>query len=258
MTSPVTLAWAGLAALVLGVTTIVAVREPPFEQLDRPRGSADAGGDEAGEDAPRRPKKQPEAGPDDSPKPSSGKYSTAELRQMAAAFEDRVRKKDLKGGLAALELLAEADPELLREKTTREAVVDLSQTITMLPGDETERMLKVLSHKSGTAGLDILYYFVTSKGGSRIAKESERLLADEAIVERGSRAMQVAWKLCKAPCAKKKELFAEAGEHGDSRALGQLFVLNQQCSRRNRACCLHKDKELEAAITKLKERGITQ
>jgi serine/threonine-protein kinase len=116
-------------------------------------------------------------------------------------------------------------------------------------------MFDVLATKTGTAGIDILYYLVTSKGGSKASKAADAMLADPKIVARGSEAMQVAWELRNAPCAKKRDLFERAGKHGDQRTVGQLFELNRSCGRRNRSCCLHKDPDLEAAIDALKARG---
>ncbi len=170
-------------------------------------------------------------------------------------FLDRVRRNDLKGSVTSLEALAAEHPDALKDKEVREQIVELSQRVMQVRGDEPQRMFDVLAKKSGTVGIDILYYLVTSKGGSKASKAADVILADTKIVARGSEAMQIAWELRKAPCAKKKALLERASKHGDQRTIGQLFELNRSCGRRNRNCCMHKDAELEAAIDAIKARG---
>lgn len=255
------------------ILLIAAVRGPVFPDADRARGAV-SGSPEASDEGPRASSGPARGGtsaaasgsakagswglPDlpglEDDKPPSVTPAPEE-REAVKTFLDRVRKNDLKGSVAALESLAADHPSAIKDPEVKGEIVELSQRVMQTQGDLPDRMFDVLARKSGTTGIDILYYLVTSKGGSKASKVADRLLADPKVVARGSEAMRVAWELRKAPCEAKKALFARAGEHGDQRALGQLFELNRSCGRRNRSCCLHKDPGLEAAIDKMKERG---
>jgi hypothetical protein len=270
---PVHLAWGGLIAMTATIFFVAAVRGPVFPEADKPR--AAASGTSSGEDDPSGSSAGPtKGGPSVAPSGSAkaGSWGLPDLpglkddkppsvtpgpdeREAVKTFLDRVRKNDLKGSVAALEALAAEHPGAIKDAEVKEEIVELSQRVMQTQGDLPDRMFDVLARKSGTTGIDILYYLVTSKGGSKASKVADRLLADPKIVARGSEAMRIAWELRKATCEAKKPLFPRAGEHGDQRTLGQLFLLNQSCGRRNRGCCLHKDPGLEAAIDKLKERG---
>ena len=264
---PAHLAWAGFLALIAAVFTIALLRGPVFAE-GAPSVEEDRAADR--EDRDDRQEAGSRAGAPTASASGKGDWSlpklpslddpppavaTAEEREAIQTFLDRVRKNDLKGSVAALEALAEAHPSAIKDAEVREGIVDLSQRVTQTQGDLTDRMFDLLARKSGTTGIDILYYLVTSKGGSKASKIADKLLADPKVVARGTEAMQVAWALYKASCPLKKAQFARAGEHGDQRALGQLFQLNRSCGRRNRACCLHKDPALEAAIEAMKARG---
>jgi hypothetical protein len=99
----------------------------------------------------------------------------------------------------------------------------------------------------GTAGPDLLYELLTTRGGSKAAKRADELLRDEAVRSRGSPAMRVAYDLRTAKtCDAKRALYERAGEEGDRRALGQLHVLSRECGS--------SDPKLKAAIEALKKR----
>jgi hypothetical protein len=275
--NPVGLAWIGLGAMTGAIVILAAVRGPVFPDAARASAPGASSAEVAGEGEGSRSEKGDKS--DKSEKPAaSGKPGTWTLpslpgkedpekptalpsageRDAMNGFLDRVRRNDLKGSVTALEALAGSHPNALKDKEVREQIVELSQRVMLLQGDEPQRMFDVLSSKTGTTGIDILYYLVTSKGGSRAAKAAERILADPKVVERGTEAMQVAWALRNAKCEDKRKYFARAGEHGDIRTLGQLSILNRSCGRRNRGCCMHKDPDLVAAIDAMEARGFRQ
>jgi hypothetical protein len=274
--NPVGAAWAGLGAMVFAVTVLVAVRGPVFPAIPAADTAATGlvGKGPAADGEPERgssPDPSPSSGSKPPPKPGSWSIPaiipgapepeppavpTPEQREATKLFMDRVRKNDLKGSVTALEDLAAKYPWALKDRDVKEQVVELSQRVTALQSDEPDRMFAVLASKSGSVGIDILYYLATSKGGSRASKMAEEYLRDDAVVRRGSEAMRVAWELRQAKCDDKKALFARAGEHGDVRSLGQLQLLNRRCGRRNRGCCYENDKELDAAMEKFKARGL--
>ncbi len=183
----------------------------------------------------------------------------ADVRTALAELDQKHRLGDTLGAIAALEQLAAADPAQLKQAGTMDKVIDLTQRVMLLPGDASDRMFTLLTQKSGTQGLDILLYLVTNKGGSRASKMAEQLLSAPENVERGSKAMQVAWALRQAKgCDDKKALFERAGKDGDRRARGILETLNRDCNRRGRdpSCCLHKDPALLAALAAMDARGV--
>ncbi|NUO48600.1 MAG: hypothetical protein HOV80_07060 [Polyangiaceae bacterium] len=190
------------------------------------------------------------------PEPEAPAVPSPEQREATKLFMDRVRRNDLKGSVSALEDLAAKYPWALKDRDVKEEVVELSQRVTALQTDEPDRMFAVLSSKSGSVGIDILYYLSTSKGGSRASKMADEYLRDPDVVRRGSEAMRIAWELRQAKCDDKKALFPRAGEHGDVRTLGQLQLLNRRCGRRNRSCCYENDPDLDAALDQLKARGL--
>ncbi|HTJ84571.1 MAG TPA: hypothetical protein VL400_22785 [Polyangiaceae bacterium] len=273
------LAWGGIGVIVATVVVMVGVRDPVFASVDRaPKVAAsdDAGAARAGDDdaSRARPKTTGTAGsmggtkPDVFPNPFGGgtsddKSDVAPLpgqatRELAGSIDAKLRKNDLKGALDSLEKLVDTDKDAIKDPSVRESIVDLSQRVTLLTHGEPERMFGLLAKKMGTTGIDILYQLVTTKGGSRAAKLAEALLLEEDILERGSPAVQVAWKLRRAKgCEDKKALFGDAAKNGDGRTLGQLYLLNRSCNRRRRdpSCCLEKDKDLDATMDAIKARG---
>jgi eukaryotic-like serine/threonine-protein kinase len=274
--NPVGAAWAGLGALVFAVGVLIAVRGPVFPVVPKAdtAGAAEVGMGRAEGGDPER-GSTPDPSPSSSgkpavkpvpwsipgivpgaPEPEPPAVPSPEQREATKLFMDRVRKNDLKGSVNALEDLATKYPWALKDRDVKEQVVELSQRVTALQTDDPDRMFAVLAHKSGSVGIDILYYLATSKGGSRASKMAEEYLRDPKVVGRGSEAMKVAWELRQAKCDDKKALFARAGEHGDVRSLGQLQLLNRRCGRRNRGCCYENDKELDAAMEKFKDRGL--
>ncbi|NUP08691.1 MAG: hypothetical protein HOW73_21795 [Polyangiaceae bacterium] len=171
-----------------------------------------------------------------------------------AQFKDRWRARDTKGAIAAAERLAELDKDAFKDNDLQSDLVGLTQQMSQMPGKEAERVFTLLTKKTAPYGLDVLLYLVTNKGGSLAADISEKLLEKPEILQRGTKAMQVAYKLRKASCPKKKDFFKEAGEVGDRRALGQLQIISKtSCGRRN-TCCYEKDKDLDAAEAAIEAR----
>ncbi len=270
---PAHLAWAGLIAMTAAIFGIAVARGPVFPEAGAASSRAEDEPAEERDDRAEAGKAGAASGSASSAKGTASAkgdwalpklpglddpapvVTPAEEREAVQTFLDRVRKNDLKGSVVALEALADGHPNAIKDAEVREQIVELSQRVMQTQGDLPERMFAVLSQRAGTTGIDILYYLVTSKGGSKASKVADKLLADPKVVARGSDAMRIAWELRKAPCNAKKALFARAGEHGDQRTLGQLFELNRTCGRRNRNCCLHKDPSLEAAIEAMKARG---
>jgi eukaryotic-like serine/threonine-protein kinase len=189
--------------------------------------------------------------------PAAPKSETTKMREARATFEDAVRKRNTRGALEALEALVALDVAVLSDPSVRANVVALSQPVSLLPGNEPARFLDLLASKSGTRGIDLLYELVTTKGGSRAARDSELYLKDPNVFDRGSPGLKIAWELRQAEsCAQKKPLLARASTDGDRRALGQLQLTKQSC-RRGAKCCDWKDPELDSALAAIQARLAT-
>lgn len=192
---------------------------------------------------------------------AAGSGSASDLPPDAEAaraqFKSRWRVRDARSSLAAFEQLVKLDGDALKDKELQADVVGLSMLASQLPGDEGERVFGLLTKKTGTHGLDVLYTLITTKGGTQAAETADRLLKNPDVLAAGSKAMQVAYTLRKGTCDEKKATFKTAGEHGDGRAYSQLVDLSKSCSRRRRnlnACCLEDDPDLKAAIEAIEAR----
>jgi hypothetical protein len=181
------------------------------------------------------------------PQPAASAAPELGAKEALATFRDRWRVRDAKGALAALEKLAALDADALKDGDVQSDVLGLTQQVSMMSKEETERVFTILTQKTGTYGIDVLLFLVTNKGGSDASKIAGVLLEDPKVLERGSRAMQVAYQLRSAPCPKKKEFFKEAAEVGDRRALSQLQILSKTYCGRASTCCYEKDGDLQAA-----------
>jgi hypothetical protein len=207
---------------------------------------------------PRRQRQQPRAVAGDTGSAEPSVLPGAEVRQILLDLDKKRRMGDARGQLALLEKLAETDKASFGDDDLQKNIISLTQQVTLLPGNESDRMFNLLATKTGTQGLDILLFLITNRSGTA-STIAAKLLENDEIVERGSPAMQIAYKLRKAKCDAKKDLLAEAGEKGDRRTRGQLEELNQDCSRSRRrgpgACCMHKDPALLAALAAMDARA---
>src|SRR5262249_44664413 len=149
-------------------------------------------------------------------------------------------------------LLLDRDPSAADDREFKDGIIETLMRIMMGPGDDAEKLFTLIDTKMGTAGPDLLFEMMTTRGGSRAAKRSEELLSDAAVRSRGTEALRIAYELRMARCNDKAALFERAKEEGDRRALGQLQLLNQECKRGE--CCFSNDANLKAAIEGIKDR----
>lgn len=250
-------AFGGLLLIVIGL----AVVRGPYGGAPGSGPAASASAD-AGRSARPAASTEPEAEPSGDPvsispgpsaKPAHAKPSTAEAADQLGAFRERWKVRDARGSLAALEKLAEIDKELFRDSDLKSDIVDLTQLAAKTPGLEG-RMFALLTEKAAPYGLDVLLYLVTNRGGSQAADTADKLLSQPDVLARGSKAMQIAFLLRKAPCEKKKDLFARAGTDGDERTLGQLQVLTKSSCRGRSVCCFEHGPEVDAAMGAIEAR----
>jgi hypothetical protein len=156
---------------------------------------------------------------------------------------------------AALLGLVEEDPKAFDDDAVEEAAATLAKRLG--PDDETsQKVYYALSHKTGSAGLDVLYrVYDESPPGSQPASRAESILALQATSTRASKALKIAWELRRSACDHKPLLFERAGTDGDDRTLRQLVSLaDPACDKRRGQCCLGRDLKLQKARAHIEDR----
>jgi serine/threonine-protein kinase len=255
---PIWLAIGGATAIVGIVVLAIALRAPfPDEMtgesttaVPAPMSAAGAPSGSAGIAA----AKVTSAAASDAPDKLPAVHDNAEAQEVWKDFARNVGSRRFKDATVGLERLLELDPNAPRDREVRSMIIELAMRIMLVPGDWPTRVYAQITYKMDTVGIDILYELMTTKGGSRAAKLAEELLKDAKIRARGSEALRVTYDLRKAKsCEAKIALFDRAKEHGDTRVLGQLQVLNRDCRRRD-TCCLRNDPQLKEAIEALRVR----
>jgi serine/threonine-protein kinase len=260
---------AGLSATVVLIAGAVAVRTPPHIALEqdvaepRPASSdrpvvARAAGSTGESPAVHAMVAPPGPGAARSAAPPAEPSATP----SADAREARTQlRKDLQFGryaaaTADLVHLLDLDPHSAEDGAVRADICELAMRVMLLTGDEPDRVFELITQKMGTVGIDILYELITTRGGSRAAARADELLRDEKIRARGTPALRIAYDLrVTMGCDEKKALFARARTDGDSRTLGELYLLNRHCGRHAAGCCFHNDPELKEATDALKARS---
>lgn len=252
MPRAIALAIAGLAGIVLLVVGAIALRAPLGDEAEAvaapgvsPRPSASA----VAASGSGKPVVTPTSAPNIEP-PFDPDAATRALTEELVRLVDTRRWKEAVG---VLERLVDDEPEAVRVRDTRNAVVELAMRVMLVEGDAADRVFALLTGKLEELGVDILYELMTTKGGSRAAKRASDLLAREEIRKRGSDALRIAYDLRQSACAKKPALFERAKEDGDGRTLGLLVQLNQRCGRRT-PCCFQNDPRLKDAIEAMRGR----
>ncbi|MRG97186.1 hypothetical protein [Polyangium spumosum] len=237
---PVVLGIAGAASIVAVIVLAIAVRSSPFPDLDEAKGSTSASGtsrtavtsndEDEDEDEPRA---APVAG---------------NSRELRTRLSKEVRGGKLKDATATLESLVAVDPHSPDDADVRGDIVDLASKAGFAGGAEADKVFDLIRSKMGERGPDILYYLVTSKGGSKAAERAAELLKQDEVRSRGTPAMRIAFDLKTAKsCDDKAALIDRARDEGDSRALGWLMLMS-------RSCRMSKDPKLKEAIAALKSR----
>lgn len=265
---PIRVALAGLGATTLLIVFAVAVRTPPpdYESDDGEHSVAPSAavvpsaterrpivpiardpGPTSPVAAPLPPQTAaPQAPP--GPEPVSKLVSAREVR---ARFHDNVQNRRFTESIAAMRRLLELDPKAAEDGDVRHDLIELAMRVMLVQGREPEEVFDIITVRIGPVGGDILYELLTTRGGSRAAKQAEDLLRDPTVRARGTAAMRIAYDLRVArSCEEKIALFHRAKAEGDSRTLGQLQMLNHSCGRRggNGDCCLHNDSRLREAM----------
>lgn len=182
----------------------------------------------------------------------------------ALAIRDRlttsIRLRKIGPFLDDLDRLLEIEPSAIDRADLRKMIADAAM-FAMVPGlggalqPEAERIFTFLTTRAGTAGPDILFELVTTRGGTRAAAHADELLRREDVRAKGTPALRVAWEMRAATtCDARVALFGRAKAEGDRRVLATLFQMTK-CGRGPTDCCLSSDpayKEVLQAITSKK------
>lgn len=151
--------------------------------------------------------------------------------------------------------LAEEDPDAFEDEAVEQAAATLTKRLG--PDDDTSRKVYyALSHKLGSAGLDILYrVYDESPPGTAPAQRAESVLALSASSSQASAALKIAWEFRRASCIQKALLLDRAGKEGDDRTLRQLVTLaDPACNKRAGQCCYGRDLKLSKARAHIEDR----
>jgi hypothetical protein len=229
----------GTVAITFVIILAIAVRPSWQESEGRPPPRSTA---PAAAVAPTEPKKPTRSDPVDAPP-----VEAAGAKELRARIDKSMRTAQTSAFVTDLERLLEIEPQAAEEREIKNAIIEVLMRIMMGDSPHVDTLFNIVQDKMGTAGPDLLYELVTTRGGSKAAKRAEELLRDEKVRSRGSPAMRIAYDLRTArTCAAKQALYERAGEEGDRRTLGQLHVLSRECGS--------KDPTLKAAIEALKKR----
>jgi hypothetical protein len=248
---------AGLLGIVLTIVGAVVLR-PPLDEYAPPSSAA------PGRTKTSSLRVEPSASPGSAAVRASsatavsapaGPSPPSDAREARGRLNRDVQSQRIKEAMTSLTQLLELEPSAPMDREVRDDIVDLAMRVMLLEGPEPDVMFELLSSGMGTAGADILYELITTRGGSRAARRAEEVIKDESVRERGSPALRIAYELRTAKsCEDKLALLDRAKADGDGRTLGQLQLLNKPCSRRSGDCCLYNDPRTKEAVEAIKAR----
>jgi serine/threonine protein kinase len=184
------------------------------------------------------------------------------LRAIASA---QVDQKSTEEALVTFEELFAADPKASAAPEVQEDLLRLT-----LNEKKPDPIFAFLEEKAGSGGLDVLYTllvspkasaFVKKKAGESLQKSRDRISPSLKVVLDLRSATSVGPKAICSQAARLRQLFIEAKEHGDGRALMFLTPMtgtNKDCgkwfSKTNCYACIQGDGKLYEAISAIRER----
>ncbi|WP_437675522.1 protein kinase domain-containing protein [Sorangium sp. So ce131] len=187
--------------------------------------------DAAAPEVPEAPAAQAEPPPDE-----------ATRKELAAASRARrwVKAAD------ALNVLAERDPTALRDRALAIAARNVAIAIAKTGGEHADKVFDALASRFGTAGIDVLYEIVETRGRSTPATRAAKLLRTPEVAARGTPAVRISFEMRDATCGEKLPFIERAVSEGDERTLVVLETAVRPCYKKNRA--------IDEAIKQLRSR----
>ncbi|MBK8258379.1 MAG: hypothetical protein IPK82_37655 [Polyangiaceae bacterium] len=141
-----------------------------------------------------------------------------------------------------LEKLIEIEPSAVHRADVRRLMVDAS-VVSLVGGmnPDAERLFVFLSTRAGTAGPDVMFELVTTRGGTRAAAYAEELLRREDVRAQGTPAFKVAYEMKTATtCQARLAMFDRIKKEGDLRCNQFLFQM-AKCGKGPTDCCVVND-----------------
>lgn len=166
---------------------------------------------------------------------------------------DAMKQNDWEAVVAGVEKVLRMDPDAIDDPAVSKSLLAYTVRACINEGAACKGMMDLLSERAGTAGPDLLFELITTKGGTSAQKRADRLLADPSVMRGASEALRIAYELRKASgCGAVEKLYPEVEKKGDHRALRELKILQSRRQCRARGCCLNGQdpavKRLERAI----------
>lgn len=194
--------------------------------------------------APKAPAVVATPAPSTAPPPSAKPQEPpgdADVGPLRARMHDAANAKKWGPGAEALLEIAERAPKSFEDRDTARAAVSIAAGLAGSGKDRenTDKVFDALENKLGSAGLDILYDIVSTRGTSKASTLATEILRDKHVLERASPALRIAIELRDAPsCQERLMLLDRAKKDGDTRAAAVLEILRaQRCIKGAGECC---------------------
>jgi len=198
------------------------------------------------------------ASPTASAPPAPTVTATAVAGLDADAWRRIVRQaptsRDFTKAIDGLLALAELDPAALGPADMRAAAVEI---VVAASADRAQGalLMKALSERFGSDGVDVLYDIVTTRGGSQAAGLATPTLQKPEVRSRGTAGLRVALELREAPCSDKPTLMDRVRAEGDERSLAILSSMRAaECDASAGECCMRENPAVETAARELADR----
>ncbi|XXY55090.1 protein kinase [Sorangium sp. So ce269] len=190
----------------------------------------------------------PEAAPagSDAPAATDTPAEPPPDEETRKALTGAVRARKWVKAAEALNQLAERDPTALRDRAVAIAARNVAISISKTGEELADKVFDALASRFGTAGLDVLYEIVETRGRSTPATRAAKLLRDPEVAARGTPAVRIAFELRDATCGEKLQFLDRAVSEGDQRTLVVLETAVRPCYTKNRT--------IDEAIKKLRAR----
>ena len=191
------------------------------------------------------------------PAPSAKKESFQQryARDLREQLIAKAEQGNIRDAATSLLGLVEEDIKAFEDERVQISAATLAKR--MGSSDETtQKVFYALAHKTGSAGLDVLYrVYDETPAGSPPWQRSESILALAAAGKRMSKELRIAWELRRSSCDQKHLLFERAGNDGDDRTLRLLTELGAPgCDKSAGQCCYGRDLKLKKARAHIEDR----
>lgn len=177
--------------------------------------------------------------------PSSSTMTAEQARAQMRAAD----KRDWLPGADALLALAELEPKAFEEREIAAAAVGIATGVEHAGDPRTDKIFDVLTNKLGSAGLDVLFEIMSTRGGTKAAARATEILRTKEVLERATPALRIAIDLREIPCRDKLTLLARAKAEGDIRSIAFLDILRAEtCNPHVGQCCYRRNILVDEAI----------